>query len=234
MQQNILKHQHKEPGQKHSVKKLNLFVGNHKYKKYFRKSYLNQANNGDILLDDISKYNINKILEIGVFQGVTGRNICELLSKTQKEFRYLGIDVFDSLYGRKEEILPVVSSSNPLKSFYYKYIKRIEPYSLEGVKDLLKKFKKNVTLYKGHSNEILKDFEHRDIDYIIIDGGHSYETVRKDLDLSFKILSNNGIIICDDYWHPQAPGIKIAVDDFVKKNNLFLEIINNRMAKIHR
>ena len=205
-----------------------------KYKKYFRKSYLNSGNTGSILLNDISKYNINKILEIGVFQGVTGRNICELLSKTKKEFKYLGIDVFDSSYDTKGEVLPVMRSSNPLKSFYYKYIKRIEPYSLDGVKDLLQKFEKNVILYKGHSNKILKNFEHKNIDYIIIDGGHSYETVANDLDLSLKILSNDGIILCDDYGHDDAPGIKIAVDEFVKKNNFRIEILNKRLAKLYR
>jgi len=35
-------------------------VGNKRYKKYFRKSYLSSGVNGDVLLEDISKYNINK------------------------------------------------------------------------------------------------------------------------------------------------------------------------------
>tara|TARA_B100001741_G_scaffold306227_1_gene299400 strand:+ start:519 stop:1148 length:630 start_codon:yes stop_codon:yes gene_type:complete len=209
-------------------------VGNKKYKKYFRKSYLSSGINGDVLLEDILKYNINKIIEIGVFQGVTARNICELLSASKKDFMYIGIDIFDPKYDNNDEILPIFKSSNPLKKIYHKYISRKEPYSLEGVEKLLKKFKKNVILYKGNSNEILKDFEHKNIDYVIIDGGHSYDTVKQDLKLSAKILSKEGIIMCDDYMHNEAPGVKNAVDDFVSNSDFKIEIINKRMAKLYR
>ena len=209
-------------------------MGNKKYKKYFRKSYLSSGINGDVLLEDILKYNINKIIEIGVFQGVTARNICELLSASKKDFMYIGIDIFDPKYDNNDEILPIFKSSNPLKKIYHKYISRKEPYSLEGVEKLLKKFKKNVILYKGNSNEILKDFEHKNIDYVIIDGGHSYDTVKQDLKLSAKILSKEGIIMCDDYMHNDAPGVKNAVDDFVSNSDFKIEIINKRMAKLYR
>tara|TARA_Y100000746_G_scaffold211827_1_gene203187 strand:- start:635 stop:1264 length:630 start_codon:yes stop_codon:yes gene_type:complete len=209
-------------------------VGNKKYKKYFRKSYLSSGINGDVLLEDILKYNINKIIEIGVFQGVTARNICELLSASKKDFMYIGIDLFDPKYDNNDEVLPIFKSSNPLKKIYHKYISRKEPYSLEGVEKLLKKFKKNVILYKGNSNEILKDFEHKNIDYVIIDGGHSYDTVKQDLKLSAKILSKEGIIMCDDYMHNEAPGVKNAVDDFVSNSDFKIEIINKRMAKLYR
>ena len=209
-------------------------MGNKKYKKYFRKSYLSSGINGDVLLEDILKYNINKIIEIGVFQGVTARNICELLSASKKDFMYIGIDIFDPKYVSNDEILPIFKSSNPLNKIYHKYISRIEPYSLEGVEKLLKKFKKNVILYKGNSNEILKDFEHKNIDYVIIDGGHSYNTVKQDLRLSAKILSKEGIIMCDDYMHNEAAGVKNAVDDFVSNSDFKIEIINKRMAKLYR
>ncbi len=209
-------------------------MGNKKYKKYFRKSYLSSGINGDVLLEDILKYNINKIIEIGVFQGVTARNICELLSASKKDFMYIGIDLFDPKYDNNDEVLPIFKSSNPLKKIYHKYISRKEPYSLEGVEKLLKKFKKNVILYKGNSNEILKDFEHKNIDYVIIDGGHSYDTVKQDLKLSAKILSKEGIIMCDDYMHNEAPGVKNAVDDFVSNSDFKIEIINKRMAKLYR
>ena len=209
-------------------------MGNKKYKKYFRKSYLSSGINGDVLLEDILKYNINKIIEIGVFQGVTARNICELLSASKKDFMYIGIDIFDLKYDSNDEILPIFKSSNPLNKIYHKYISRIEPYSLEGVEKLLKKFKKNVILYKGNSNEILKDFEHKNIDYVIIDGGHSYDTVKQDLKLSAKILSKEGIIMCDDYMHNEAAGVKNAVDDFVSNSDFKIEIINKRMAKLYR
>ena len=69
---------------------------------------------------------------------------------------------------------------------------------------------------------------------MIIDGGHSYDTVKQDLKLSAKILSKEGIIMCDDYMHNEAPGVKNAVDDFVSNSDFKIEIINKRMAKLYR
>ena len=39
--------------------------------------------------------------------------------------------------------------------------------------------------------------------------------------------------MCDDYIHNQAPGVKMAVDEFVKKNDFKIEVINKRMAKLY-
>ena len=72
------------------------------------------------------------------------------------------------------------------------------------------------------------------IDYVFLDGGHAYETVKNDLHYSKLILDNNGTILCDDYNLGQAPGVKQAIDEFVSNNNLKLEIIFERFAKIEK
>ena len=178
---------------------------------------------GTILIPDIGRISLT---------GLNFEEVTELIKK-KYEASYIGIDVFDSMYDKQKEILPIMKSSNPLKNIYYKYFKKTEPYSLEGVKQFLKKFERNVILYKGNSNQVLRNFVHKNINYIIIDGGHSYETVIEDLNLSAKILSPQGIIMCDDYIHNQAPGVKMAVDEFVKKNDFKIEVINKRMAKLY-
>mgnify|MGYP001237964347 CR=1 FL=1 len=61
-----------------------------KYKKYFRKTSLKQKDVGDFFLEEISKKKPKIFLEIGVFHGVTARNICELLYQIHKDdFRYI-------------------------------------------------------------------------------------------------------------------------------------------------
>ena len=70
------------------------------------------------------------------------------------------------------------------------------------------------------------------IDYVFLDGGHSYETVRNDLKYSKKVLQNNGTILCDDYNLHYAPGVTKAVDECVLNNDLNLKFILNRFAKI--
>ena len=47
------------------------------------------------------------------------------------------------------------------------------------------------------------------------------------------IVKNKGTILCDDYDLAHAPGVKKAIDEFVKKNDLNCEFLwNNRFAKL--
>ena len=203
-----------------------------KYKKYFRKTSLKQKNIGDLFLEEIQRCNPKSFLEIGIFHGVTARNVCELMNKNHgPDFSYTGIDIFDESDNHKDEVAPVKTFNNPLKNFYFKYIKKQNPYSLEAVEDLLSKFKKNITLLKGNSNEILKNIELEKVDFIFIDGGHKYETVKKDLVYSYKLLNNKGTILCDDYNLSQALGVRKAIEEFSNENKIKYEIVHERFAK---
>ena len=227
-QLSILKHQHKELGQKFSV--------NLKYKKYFRKTSLKQEGVGDFFLNEIRKKKPKTFLEVGVFHGVTARNVCELLYELHNnDFSYVGLDLFEKSDENKNEIIPNTDFSNPLKKIYFNYIKKIDPYSIDAVEDLLSKFKGNVQLIKGNSNKILKQMDISKIDYIFLDGGHDYNTVKNDLDNCISIFNSNGTILCDDYDLSYAPGVRSAIDEFVKKNNFSCEILcNGRFAKIEK
>ena len=78
-----------------------------KYKKYFRKTSLKQKNIGDLFLKEIQKSNPKSFLEIGVFHGVTARNVCELLHTIHGEnFKYIGLDLFEINDENKSEIIP--------------------------------------------------------------------------------------------------------------------------------
>ncbi len=207
------------------------------YKKYYRKTSLKQKGVGSFFLEEVLKKKPKCFLEIGVFHGVTARNVCELLFKIhENDFNYIGLDLFEESDENKNEVIPNTTfSSNPIKRFYYKYIKRQNPYSLEAVKDLLKKFMNNVHLIKGNSNKILSKIDMSKIDYVFLDGGHEYNTVLNDLNCCFDVINNNGTVLCDDYDLQQAPGVKKAIDEFIKKNGFNCSIIcNGRFAKIEK
>ena len=204
-----------------------------KYKKYFRKSSIKKQELGSLFLEEIQKKNPKSFLEIGIFHGVTARNLCELMYKNHgKKFKYIGIDLFDQKSTYEDEVEPEFTFNNPLKNFYFKYIKRQNPYSEIAVNDLLMKFKENIKIIKGDTNKILKGLNLQNIEYIFIDGGHNYNTVKNDLFYSKKFISENGIILCDDYDLSYAPGVKQAIDEFVKENNCKFELILDRFAKI--
>jgi hypothetical protein len=207
-----------------------------KYKKYFRKTSLKQRGIGEKFLNEIASKKPKSFLEIGVFQGVTARNVCELLySIHQSDFKYIGLDLFGESSENTGEVIPSTKFNNPLKKFYFKYILRRDLYSLLAVTNFLKKFKNNIHLIKGNSNNILKKIDMSKIDYVFLDGGHAYETVKNDLNYSKPVLDNNGTILCDDYDLSYAPGVRKAIDEFVNENKFKVEyLFNYRFAKIEK
>jgi predicted O-methyltransferase YrrM len=205
-----------------------------KYSKYWRKTSFKQKNIGDFFLDEIRKKKPKHFLEIGVFHGVTSRNVCELLySIHENNFKFTGIDLFsnDSEVLR-DEIIPNIKFSNPLKTIYYKYIVRLDPYSVQSVKKLLKKFINNINIIQGNSNEVLKKLNLNKFDYVFLDGGHKFETVKNDLENLTQIIINGGTILCDDYNLSYAPGVKNAINQYVKEQNFNLKILYSRFAEI--
>ena len=93
----------------------------------------------------------------------------------------------------------------------------------------------NVHLIKGNSNKVLKKIDMSKIDYVFLDGGHEYDTVFSDLTCCYEVINNNGVVLCDDYNLSQAPGVKKAIDDFVKEKKINCSIIcDGRFAKIEK
>jgi predicted O-methyltransferase YrrM len=206
-----------------------------KYKKYFRKTSLKQEGIGEHFLNEIASKKPKNFLEIGVFHGVTARNVCELLHSIHgNDFKYVGLDLFGESAENVNEVIPNTKFNNPLKKIYFEYILRQDPYSVDAVTYLLKKFEKNIHLIKGNSNLLLKKMDMSQIDYVFLDGGHAYETVKNDLQYSKPVLDNNGTILCDDYNLGHAPGVKKAIDEFINENSLKSEIIFERFAKIEK
>ena len=207
---------------------------NIKYKKYWRKTSLKQKGVGDFFLEHVNKRKPKNFLEIGVFHGVTSRNVCDLLHQIHGDnFKFTGIDLFSTKSETSnEEHIPNTTFSNPLKAFYYNYIIKQDPYSIESVEKLLAGYKNNVNIIKGNSNKIIKEIPLDEFDYVFLDGGHKYETVLNDLKNLIKVIENNGVILCDDYDLTYAPGVKKAIDEYVLLNNLNLRILKSRFAEI--
>ena len=203
-----------------------------RFKKYWRKTSLKNEIDGNFLLNHIKQAKPKNFLEIGVFHGVTSRNVCEMLYLIHgNNFKFTGIDLFSYEPTVKNEYIPKTTFSNPLKAIYYNYIIRSDPYSLQSVLKLLKKFNKNINIIKGNSNKVLKEISDK-FDYVFLDGGHDYETVKNDLKNLIQVINNGGIILCDDYNLSYAPGVKKAIDDYFLEKNFNLKILNSRFAEI--
>ena len=216
--------------------KLLSLQSNFKYKEYWRKAGLKKYF-GQIFIDLVKQQRPQNFLEIGVFTGVTARNICELLSLiNNKNFSYVGIDLFEDFEDAiSDEVVPEFLTnkqnfSNPLKSLFYNFLLSEKLNSLASVSKFLKKFGKNVELKKGNSLDILGKIDLKIFDMIFVDGGHSYETVKFELGIILKNINNNCLVVCDDYIHAEAAGVKKAIDESVRENLYNFKVVANRFA----
>ena len=212
---------------------------NIRFKKYWRKTGLNEEW-GNLLLKIISEKKPKHFLEVGVFCGVTSRNICELLNTIHKgDFSYTGFDLFGEKIEKdlnevKPEYISSQKFSNPFKHIYYNLLLKENLNSIESIEKFLKKFKNNINLIRGDTNKTLKQADLSKIDFAFIDGGHSYETTYNDLSVLYSSMKNRSkTIVCDDYIDATyITEVKKAVDDFVKEKHLTLDIIKGKFALI--
>jgi hypothetical protein len=209
------------------------------YKSYWRKSGL-KGKWGNIFLERLSYYNPKTVLEVGVFCGVTARNICDFMyKKNNNDFNYIGVDLFGSDQNiKKDEIAPTFLKdqkfSNPLKNFYYNYLLKENLNSIDSVEKFLNKYSQNIKLIAGDTNKVLKQLDLQNVDFTFLDGGHSYQTVMSDLSILYeKMKGKKKVILCDDYGEASLiQEVKKAIDDFSNKNNISVNLIENRFAEL--
>jgi hypothetical protein len=82
----------------------------------------------------------------------------------------------------------------------------------------------NVSYLKGDSVDLSKNFPDECAELILIDGGHSYEKAKADIDAYWEKLKVGGKILIHDYDPTGATftGIKQAIEEFVEKYKNFI------------
>lgn len=149
-------------------------------------------------------YYISSVGEIGTHSGKTASQILNYLLPKNTSITYTGYDLFEEAneLTNKDEVngkgvgsyQRAVSKLNKLKKKYpdFEYI-----------------------LVKGNTKETLTPTK---FDFVYIDGGHSYETVKHD----YTMVKDSKIIVFDDY---HIEGVKKFVDELLTENTDHLKII---------
>jgi hypothetical protein len=96
---------------------------------------------------------------------------------------------------------------------------------LEKAKERLKGY--NVEFIRKTSMEAVKDFKDESLDFVFIDGNHSFEYVVEDIAQWSKKVRKGGIVSGHDYWNSIDRGqeiklcqVKDAVDAWTKTNQI--------------
>lgn len=70
-------------------------------------------------------------------------------------------------------------------------------------------------IHRKFSHEVVESIPDRSLDYVFIDGDHSYEGCHKDIVLWLPKVKQGGWIGGHDYGNPRLPGVKKAVDQLI-------------------
>lgn len=115
-------------------------------------------------------------------------------------------------------LFSTIYSIDPLDG--YEEFNEMHNYSWDFVRDEFNKNTKyfdNIVHLQDFSYNVADHFDDGSIDFIYIDGSHSEENVRRDLELYLPKLKKNGIIAGHDYLEIVWPGLVKVVDDIVGK-----------------
>ncbi len=83
------------------------------------------------------------------------------------------------------------------------------------------------THHKMISWEAAKIFENNSVDYLMIDAGHDYQSVKLDLNSWWPKIKSGGMMGGDDFADHKDNGVKKALDEFCKEKNLKYTLLSN-------
>jgi len=146
-------------------------------------------------------------VEIGVLYG---GSIIEQM-KDPQECVFIGIDPFTGYYGNTHDPHRNVDLTN----HYDIVVQNINENNIYNHK---------YHLLKGFSNDVVNDFKKLDykIDYLFIDGDHTYQGVIDDFENYLPFMNTDGIIVFDNYDDPAWREVKQAVDKIIQTRDVTL------------
>jgi len=168
-------------------------------------------------------------IEIGVWKGFTSEKFVE---KTKH------LHLVDSWSVIPYEKSDEHGNYENYISRYSKMVGSTDPVDFQKFYDdiyesVCNKFKdKAVTIHRMTSTEFFRTFDH-EVDWVYVDGDHSYSGCLDDLENAKKIIKKGGAIFGDDFNKVEKPGVKKAVNEFVQKYNLPLEIFAGDQYQIN-
>lgn len=178
-----------------------------------RKLIENKQNWNDIFVKNTSLLpKMNFVLEIGCFEGITSKYICENL--LNKECWMVAIDPLEDVY-LTENITSIAEQMNKEFSYFNGQYDRF----LINTRGL------PIILHRKTFSNSLNEIKDCRFDLIYIDGDHRPDAVYFDAVNSFNLLQTKGYILFDDYEWDNG-NTKIGIDKFLNEYQEHIHIIS--------
>jgi predicted O-methyltransferase YrrM len=152
--------------------------------------------------DDLYSLIVNKFdtgshfVEVGAWKGMSACYMAVEIINSGKNIRFDCVDTWD-----------YVDTSNEIDKSQFDELFNIFSKNIEPVKN-------NINIVKSLSWDGALNYDDNSLDFVFIDAGHDYESVKKDLNAWFPKVKNGGIIAGHDYHY--NCGVFPAVNEFFK------------------
>ena len=148
------------------------------------------------------------IAEIGVFHGKLLILLCHCLSKGESVF---AIDPFNT----QPDIQGIKTKEDHQRFSSDNLLRNLAANNIDAeIVDLIVTNSQNLT-----GDELVKKFGGNNIRLFSIDGDHSRNGVRHDLNLAKATLSTGGLILVDDLFNTICPSLTEGIFDFFREDN---------------
>lgn len=156
------------------------------------------------LVKHYKSQNCQVCVEIGIARGELAQ---ALLTNVPQIKTYYGVDPFLGGYDANDVFSLLLQARNASTDW------------ADAVNHRLQEFGCRFKLYHGKSYDMVKYFVDKSVDCVFIDGDHTYEGAKLDIDMWFPILKPGGTLFFDDVTMVFM-GVVQAVDEFAMKHNL--------------
>lgn len=148
------------------------------------------------------------ILEVGTCRGITAEYLIGLARQHRQDVHYHGFDLF--------AVPPP-----------YEHSPRCPPDALELVRERLARTGAEIRLVAGDTRETLATAAERlpTMDLILVDGGHSLETIRSDWTALQPLIGPETVVVLDDHWNTDAAGCRPLVETLAADGRWRVEIL---------
>jgi predicted O-methyltransferase YrrM len=143
-------------------------------------------------LNTLSDTKSMTMIEIGAYRGESTK----IFSKHFKSV--ITIDPFINDYDKND----ITCTYMDLTNVYYKF--------LENISDC-----DNITLIRKTSDDAIEELKNTMVDFVYIDGLHTYDQVKKDILNYSKLINKTGYIGGHDY-HPNWDGVVKAINKYIR------------------
>lgn len=158
-----------------------------------------------LVCDLIERFSPNGIgAEIGIEQGYTSKHI---LTRTSTQYLYM-IDPYLRDYDPAQRVYTTGRGGDPDKD----YEQIVEYFAAH--------FPKRSTIIRKKAENATNDVPD-ELDFVFIDGNHTFKYVMRDLNFGVPKVKSNGLVMGHDWWG-RFRGVIDAVITFCNANDVFL------------